>query len=110
MLSDCVYDTMKLLNKKLWTSLTKLKLLSKSDASDRFILDKSPFMDDESEEETSVKKNECVIIGRIFPNSGIYREGAYKIVMKLAPSYPHEPPKVRFLTPIYHPNVNNDGK
>jgi hypothetical protein len=40
-------------------------------------------MDDGSEEQTSVKKNECVIIGRIFPNSGIYREGAYKIVMKL---------------------------
>jgi ubiquitin-protein ligase len=30
--------------------------------------------------------------------------------MNLTPTFPHDSPKVRFLTPIYHPNVGKDGK
>ncbi|CAF4604643.1 unnamed protein product, partial [Rotaria sp. Silwood2] len=37
-------------------------------------------------------------------------EGSFQIEMKLTSNYPFDPPEVRFLTPIYHPNVGQDGK
>jgi ubiquitin-protein ligase len=100
-------DTSKL-NKALWTNITKLKLLNKEDGSIRFLLDKSPF--DENDNEKSTQKNIYVIIGRILPNSDIFKEKAIQIEMKLTQNYPLEPPEVRLLTPIYHPNVDKDGK
>jgi len=29
--------------------------------------------------------------------------------MKLTQNFPIDPPEVRFLTPVYHPNVAKDG-
>jgi hypothetical protein len=97
------------LNKSLWTNLTKLKLLTKPDAPVRFILERSPF-DDEDEENDAPERDQLVVIGRIFPNSEIYKESAFRIEMKLTSKYPVEPPVVRFLTPVYHPNIASDGK
>jgi ubiquitin-protein ligase len=96
-----------LLNKPLWNNITRLKLLNKPDGPVKFILEKSPF--DEEEMDAAAPKD-IIITGRILPDSKIYREGAYRIEMKLLPSYPCNPPEVRFLTPIYHPNVGQDGK
>lgn len=93
------------LNKALWTNLTRLKLLSTTDSSSRFILDRSPFDDDDEE-----PRNLYTIIGRIFPQSEIYKDYSIQIEMKLTANYPMEPPEVRFLTRIYHPNVDTDGK
>jgi ubiquitin-protein ligase len=56
------------------------------------------------------ESKERVITGHIFPNSDIYVNGAFQIEIKLPPIYPLDPPKVRFITPIYHPNVGKDGK
>jgi len=101
------------LNKKLWTEITRLKLSSKPDAEVRFLLDHSPFdeIDEEEEGKTTVgASREVVIVGRILPNSEIYRGGAYQIEMKLISTFQYDPPEVRFLTPIYHPNVGKDGK
>jgi ubiquitin-protein ligase len=92
------------LTKALYTDITKLKLCSKHDALVRFLLDKSPFDIDDA------KSNENIIIGRILPESDIYKEGAYQIEIKLTANFPIDPPEVRFLTPIYHPNVGKDGK
>jgi len=100
-------DTSKL-NKALWTNITKLKLLSKENSSVKFLLDRSPF--DEHDIETSTQQNVYVIIGRILPNSDIFKQSAIQIEMKLTSNYPLEPPEVRLLTPIYHPNVDKDGK
>ncbi|CAF1174727.1 unnamed protein product [Adineta steineri] len=96
------------LNKALWTEITRLKLLHKEDAPVRFLLDQTPF--NESEDEPSIGQAEYVIVGRILPNSDIFKESAFQIEIKLTSSYPLEPPEVRFLTPIYHPNVTKDGK
>jgi ubiquitin-protein ligase len=97
------------LNKALWNNITRLKLLTKSDAPVKFILDHSPF-DNEDEEKSAIDRDEYVVIGRIFPTSEIYREGTFQIEIKLTSRYPAESPEVRFLTPVYHPNIENDGK
>ncbi len=101
------------LNKLLWTDINRLKLLNKIDSKPRFILDESPFKEDDDEEEelaACANTKELLVVGRIFPNSEIYREGAFQIKMKLTQTFPSDPPEVRFITPIYHPNVGRDGK
>jgi ubiquitin-protein ligase len=101
------------LNKQLYTDVNRLRLCNKSDAPVRFILDKSPFNEEGEQEEaaaTASSSKEIIILGRIFPNSEIYKDGAYQIEMKLTSTYPFDPPEVRFVTKIYHPNVGQDGK
>jgi ubiquitin-protein ligase len=97
------------LNKALWTNMTRLKLLNKEDASVRFLFDKSPF-DENDDDKTSMNQTEYVVIGRILPKSDIFKESAFQIEIKLTSNYPIEPPEVRFLTPIYHPNIDQNGK
>ncbi len=65
----------------------------------RFILEESPFVD-EDEAGTVAAQDEYVIVGRILPESGIYKESAFRIEIKLTAKYPIEPPGVRFLTHI----------
>ncbi|CAF4871888.1 unnamed protein product, partial [Rotaria sp. Silwood2] len=62
-------------------------------------------------DETSMESPEsCVILGRILPKSQIYNQAAFQIEIKLSKLYPFKAPEVRFITPIYHPNVDHDGK
>ena len=99
------------LNKKLYTDITRLKLLDKVSEEARFRLKDSPFTGDEDEDAlASQKREEYVVTGQIFPNSDIFRERSYLIEIKLTKNFPMDPPEVRFLTPIYHPNVGKDGK
>jgi ubiquitin-protein ligase len=97
------------LNKPLWTNITRLKLLTKPNPPVKFILEKSPFDDDDDEKE-AIEQDRYVVIGRIFPNSDIYKDYAIKIEIILTSKYPEEAPEVRFLTPVYHPNIENDGE
>ncbi|XP_069133750.1 ubiquitin-conjugating enzyme E2 T-like [Argopecten irradians] len=39
-----------------------------------------------------------------------YENGIFKIDIQIPERYPFEPPKVRFITPIYHPNIDNAGR
>jgi ubiquitin-protein ligase len=97
------------IHKQLNAEIDELKLLGTNhDVPIVFILDETSI---NKEERFDVEEaNERVIIGRIFPNSDIFKEGAFQIEIKLPPAYPFDPPKVRFLTPIYHPNVDKEGK
>lgn len=50
---------------------------------------------------------EAIIDG---PSETPYQGGKFKIQMKFDDEYPHSPPEVKFLTKIYHPNVNSSGQ
>ena len=64
----------------------------------KFLVDKTP--------DASAK----VILGRVLPKSNIYNQAAFQIELKLPNEYPFKPPEIRFVTPIYHPNVDDKGK
>ncbi|XP_078475801.1 ubiquitin-conjugating enzyme E2 T isoform X1 [Lampetra planeri] len=39
-----------------------------------------------------------------------YEEGIFSLEVQIPDRYPFEPPKVTFLTPIYHPNIDTAGR
>ncbi|PLB45929.1 hypothetical protein P170DRAFT_390246 [Aspergillus steynii IBT 23096] len=43
------------------------------------------------------------------PDSSYYG-GYFKALMKFPKNYPYSPPEFRFLRPLYHPNIYEDGK
>ncbi|CAF1229880.1 unnamed protein product [Rotaria sordida] len=97
------------INEYLKTDIDKLKLFaSETHAPVIFKLDTTSFNEDEMI--NTVQLKEHVIIGRIFPNSDIFKEGAFQIQIKVPPYYPLNPPKIYFITPIYHPSVGKDGE
>eukprot|EP00743_Colponemidia_sp_Colp-15_P001558 GILK01001702.1.p1 GENE.GILK01001702.1~~GILK01001702.1.p1 ORF type:complete len:177 (+),score=24.21 GILK01001702.1:73-531(+) len=44
------------------------------------------------------------------PTQSAYEGGIYKLELFLPEDYPMAPPKVRFLTKIYHPNIDKLGR
>ena len=49
----------------------------------------------------------AIILG---PDSTPYQGGIFHIYISLPDEYPIKPPEIRFLTPIYHLNVNSSGR
>jgi ubiquitin-conjugating enzyme E2 N len=49
-------------------------------------------------------------ISMIGPKDTPYENGKFKLEMYLNENYPMEAPKIRFLTKIYHPNVDKLGR
>ncbi|KAJ6803486.1 NEDD8-conjugating enzyme Ubc12-like [Iris pallida] len=45
----------------------------------------------------------------IKPDEGYYLGGTFHFTFLVSPSYPHEPPKVKCKTKIYHPNIDLEG-
>lgn len=45
----------------------------------------------------------------ICPDEGFYRGGRFSFSFKVGMNYPHEPPKVKCETPVYHPNIDLEG-
>ncbi|XP_042317510.1 ubiquitin-conjugating enzyme E2 T isoform X3 [Sceloporus undulatus] len=39
-----------------------------------------------------------------------YEKGIFNLEVVVPERYPFEPPKMRFLTPIYHPNIDSAGR
>ncbi|XP_055079111.1 ubiquitin-conjugating enzyme E2 T [Periophthalmus magnuspinnatus] len=39
-----------------------------------------------------------------------YESGIFSLEIKIPERYPFEPPNIRFITPIYHPNIDNCGR
>ena len=44
------------------------------------------------------------------PAATPYAGGVFKLEIILPDKYPYEPPKIRFLTRIYHPNIDEGGR
>lgn len=44
------------------------------------------------------------------PSDTPYENGIFLLDISLAENYPHAPPNVRFVTPIYHPNIDDHGR
>nr|XP_029124381.1 NEDD8-conjugating enzyme Ubc12 isoform X2 [Elaeis guineensis] len=45
----------------------------------------------------------------IRPDEGYYQGGTFIFTFQVSPSYPHEPPKVKCKTKVYHPNIDLEG-
>lgn len=45
----------------------------------------------------------------IRPDEGLYKHGVFRFSFHVNAEYPHEPPKVKCLQRIYHPNIDLEG-
>lgn len=100
---------MPLTAKQVYVEVGKLRLLGPTSTSPgTFILDDFPNLD--NAEEGATKIEDPIIAGRILPTNELYKEGAFRLVMKFSANYPFKPPEVHFDTPIYHLNVDKDGE
>jgi ubiquitin-conjugating enzyme E2 L3 len=48
--------------------------------------------------------------GLLLPDNEPYNKGAFKISVDFPAEYPFKPPKITFLTKIYHPNIDEKGQ
>ncbi|MCP9258298.1 GDP-L-fucose synthase [Dirofilaria immitis] len=48
--------------------------------------------------------------GLLVPDKEPYNKGAFKVAIDFPVEYPFKPPKITFLTKIYHPNVDEKGQ
>ena len=44
------------------------------------------------------------------PENSPYENGIFELDLSITDRYPFEPPKLRFITPIYHPNIDSTGR
>ena len=45
----------------------------------------------------------------ISPDEGTYKGGRFNFSIQIGQNYPYQPPKVKCLTKIYHPNIDLEG-
>ncbi len=55
------------------------------------------------------KKNRMLFYVVVTPDAGLWKDASFQFEVKVPKAYPHEPPKVRCVTPIYHPNIDWEG-
>ncbi|KAI5953181.1 UBC12 [Candida jiufengensis] len=46
---------------------------------------------------------------KIIPQDGYYKQGTFKFKIEISQNFPIEPPKIKCLNKIYHPNIDLDG-
>ena len=68
---------------------------------------------DQKYEEFSIKQDQCNILSLsaiIYgPKGTPWEFGKFKLKLEFTPSYPYESPNVTFVTPMFHPNIYEDG-
>ncbi|ELA47619.1 hypothetical protein VCUG_00942 [Vavraia culicis subsp. floridensis] len=56
--------------------------------------------------EGSIYTWEVIILG---PSNTLYENGIFKAIMQFPENYPDSPPKFRFVSDMWHPNIDKDG-
>ena len=59
-----------------------------------------------SPEADDIMKWNAVIFG---PEGTAWEDGVFKLTLSFSDRYPHEAPQVKFVTPMFHPNVYKNG-
>ena len=59
-----------------------------------------------SPDEDSLFRWKAVIFG---PDQTEWEGGVFRLILEFGEDYPNKPPKVKFLTKMFHPNIYNDG-
>ena len=49
---------------------------------------------------------ECLVLG---PEGTPYEGGCFHAILSFPRDYPMNPPKMKFTTPVWHPNIHEDG-
>ena len=44
------------------------------------------------------------------PENSPYENGIFELDLSITDRYPFEPPRLRFITPIYHPTIDSTGR
>lgn len=58
-------------------------------------------------DDSKIDQLEASILG---PSDSPYSEGVFNIKIQIPERYPFEPPSMRFVTKIYHPNIDTQGR
>ncbi|CAH4023565.1 ubiquitin-conjugating enzyme E2 T-like [Pieris brassicae] len=53
---------------------------------------------------------DVLLIKMCGPRGSPYESGQFKLVINVPDRYPFEPPQVKFVTPVYHPNIDAVGR
>ena len=56
--------------------------------------------------EDNILKWDAIIFG---PEDTPFEGGTFKLTIDFTENYPHDPPKVKFVTKMFHPNIYQDG-
>lgn len=57
-------------------------------------------------DDSNIFQWEATILG---PSDSPYADGIFKLQITFPDNYPYHPPKIRFTTRIFHPNINKQG-
>src|SRR5574343_62638 len=57
-------------------------------------------------DDDSLFRWKAVIFG---PDDTEWEGGIFRLILEFTEDYPNKPPKVKFLTKMFHPNIYNDG-
>ena len=56
--------------------------------------------------EDDIMKWNAIIFG---PEDTPFEGGTFRLTMEFSDEYPHQPPKILFITKMFHPNIYQDG-
>ncbi|CAM0881615.1 unnamed protein product [Alopecurus aequalis] len=63
-----------------------------------------------SEEESALSSLSSIETRIKGPEGTVYSKGVFILKIQIPERYPFQPPNVTFVTPIYHPNIDNGGR